>query len=347
MVTIAIASYNNGLYIERCIESVINQSYNDLDILIVDDGSSDDTLKKLENYRHEKRIRFIVKNNGGLSSVRQMALDEALGEYICFIDADDYLLPLYVEKMFLKMEHDLSDVCVCSTRFENVDGNELPNFSESFRCFNSLKPIATSWQAYSNLKKYGIDKLYLSDSWNKMYRVSSLKETEVKFHMPKGLNGSDSNFNLVLALHTLKYSTIEDVGYVHVIYNHSAVHRKNKNLNKSFRIIISDMIEESIKLDIFDKIKQYISLKWYSVQEGIFDDYYHGCGKPKTISECFQFKKMQDDFAKEKSLKQCSLMMADTKKERLFLFVYKYAIFLLPFYFKLVHIYTRAAQCRK
>ena len=92
LVTVAIASYNNGAYVERCIDSVLNQNNKKLDIMIVDDGSKDETQILLDKYRDNERIRVILRDNGGLSSVRQLCQEQAKGEYICFVDADDYLM---------------------------------------------------------------------------------------------------------------------------------------------------------------------------------------------------------------------------------------------------------------
>ena len=144
IVTVAIASYNNASYIERCVLSVINQSYINLDIVIVDDGSKDDTQLRIKKYLLDNRIRFVTKDNGGLSSVRQMGLDLAFGDYICFIDSDDYIAPSYIQTMLSKMQKDKSDICVCSTRFEDIDGNYLPKETSLLSCRDSVNPIVVS-----------------------------------------------------------------------------------------------------------------------------------------------------------------------------------------------------------
>lgn len=335
LITIAIASYNNASYIERCLDSVFHQTYDNLEILIVDDGSQDKTIDIIEKYKDDKRVRIILKENGGLSSVRQKALDEAVGDFICFIDADDYLLPTFVEKMLNKIRFDRTDVCVCCTRFEDADGNELVNYSKSYSCPNSLKPVITTWQALSAPREYGVGKLFLSDSWNKMYRLSALKKAGVKFHMPKGLNGTDSDYNLVLSLHALHYSTIKDIGYVHVMYNSSAVHRKNKDIDATYRFIVSDMINESEKMGMLDKHKTCISSLWYTAQAAIFDDIYYSSDKQISISEWYDIREKQNSFAKKTNLYSCELKMAGTRKQSVFLFIFKYSLFILPLYFRM------------
>ena len=263
LVTIAIASYNNATYIERCIDSVISQTYPTLEILIVDDGSKDDTLLRIERYREDQRVRILAKENGGLSSVRQMGLDNAQGDYICFIDADDYLMNTYVEQMLHKLEVEKSDVCICSTRFEDAEGNYLKAASESMKCSESILPFSVSMKQYSNLSDTSEKRVHLSDSWNKMYRTRFVRDCRVRFSMPKGLNGSDSLFNRLLFLHEPYYSSVQSVEYVHVIYKRSAVHRRHKDLQSSFMYIVKQMNKQTKKLSCEHLLKERITYYYY------------------------------------------------------------------------------------
>lgn len=259
IVTVAIASYNNARYIDRCIDSVIKQTYKNLEILIVDDGSSDNTEKKLKCYENEKRIKIVRKNNGGLSSVRQLALDTARGDYICFIDADDYLSELYVEVMLNRLVQTASDICVCGTRFEDEKGKILNSFSKMFECHDSTesyKPLYSEMNQYGNQK---VGELHVSDSWNKMYNLYYLRKCHIKFCMPNGLNGSDELFNRLLLVHRPNYITVSNELYVHVMYQNSAVHRKSRNLMASFAFILDLMINECRKIGILNELNIYLS----------------------------------------------------------------------------------------
>lgn len=281
-VTIAIASYNNGQFIERCIDSVINQSYRQLDILVVDDGSIDDTLSRINKYKADRRVRTIVKENGGLSSVRQVCLAEAIGDYICFIDADDYLEPTSVELMLTKMISEDSDICVSSTAFVDEEG-KLILF---WKMDETSRAIKLSLNEITNPRSKYARELYLSDSWNKMYRIEFLRNSGVVFCMPKGLNGTDTLFNHAIALHLPSYSKIKDVCYIHVMYNHSAVHRKHKDLQESFRIITKYLIEESNRLAIEDKMNSSLTSFYY---KGLFDAY-------KDIYEEYNGEDLQHEY---------------------------------------------------
>ena len=91
-VSIIVPVYNVEKYVERCIESIIKQSYKNLEIILIDDGSKDNSGKICDEYAEkDNRIKVIHKKNGGLSDARNTGLNIADGEYICFIDSDDYI----------------------------------------------------------------------------------------------------------------------------------------------------------------------------------------------------------------------------------------------------------------
>ena len=97
-VSVVIPTHNSSLFIDECIKSVINQTYKNLEIIIVDDCSSDSTLSIIKNYK-DKRIKIIkLKSNRGVSNARNKGIDEATGNYLCFLDSDDYWYLDKVEK---------------------------------------------------------------------------------------------------------------------------------------------------------------------------------------------------------------------------------------------------------
>lgn len=325
LVTIAIASYNNGKYIERCVESVIHQTYQDLEIMIVDDGSQDDTMSLLKKYKSDSRVNIVSKENGGLSSVRQMALEKATGDYICFIDADDYLADFYVESMLSKILEDGSNVCVCSTQFEKESGEPLQKETNTFLCKDSISPIIVDSKKLSELGNQEIKQLHISDSWNKMYDLAYLRSTGVRFCMPKGLNGTDSVFNRLLALHFPKYSTISGKGYIHVIYGSSAVHRKKKNLLKSFLTISEKTIEECEKLGIRQQMEDYISQRLYSQLHVAYLDVYRETKNYKeALSELDKMLVIYKDFVNEHRIKSTNVFKLRPKSLLLFTLLMKY-----------------------
>lgn len=332
LVTIAIASFNNASVIERCIRSVINQSYTNLEVLIIDDGSSDNSVEVCSHYLKDERIRIIEKKNGGLSSSRQMAIDEAKGQFLCLIDADDYLLPDHVQNMLSRMNADSSQVCVCSTRVEYSDGTIVQRDTDSLSCTNG--ELQTDIDSLAGLQYMGLYRyLFLSDSWNKMYNLEFVRSTGVQFNMPKGYNGSDTSFNRRLVLHTPKYSFVSEQGYVHVIYNFSAVHRKGKKLMDSYSFILEQFYYECEKLGITNRMSNWMSCFLASSSRSALSDLFYERESFKSFNNSVKRIKIQTGELLEKfSLPQLNIKQFPSPSLRSYVFIWRYCEQLMPLY---------------
>ena len=98
LISVIVPVYNVEEYLEECLNSILVQTYTNLEILIVNDGSTDNSLEILQEFsQRDSRITIFTKENGGLSSARNLAIDEAKGEYFTFIDSDDYIEENYIE----------------------------------------------------------------------------------------------------------------------------------------------------------------------------------------------------------------------------------------------------------
>lgn len=113
LVSIVIPVYNTEKYLVRCLDSVVNQNFSNLDIIIVDDGSTDNSVSIVENYLKDDRIRFIKQQNSGPSDTRNRGIEQANGDYICFVDADDHLALNYVSSFInAANENDFPDLII-------------------------------------------------------------------------------------------------------------------------------------------------------------------------------------------------------------------------------------------
>lgn len=273
-VTVAVALCNNEKYVKRCIDSLIAQSYKDIEIIIVDDGSTDGSVKMCREYTALKGVTLIAKENGGLSSARQCALEAATGDYICFIDADDYLEKTYVEHLLKKLASQAADVCVCSTAFFDSDGEKILKPTKAYRSAES--PCRNIEDG--DLKRC-FDRLciqyFLSDSWNKMYRTEFLRKSRVKFELPKGFNGTDLVFNYKLLLHKPKYCSIDSAEYVHIIYSKSATHRKNKRLQEGSMCITDQLINECKATNNTEIAEKVLPTVYMRLMRKSFQDVYY------------------------------------------------------------------------
>lgn len=118
LITIIIPVYNVECFLVRCLDSVIGQSYKNLEILVIDDGSTDSSGIICDKYaERDNRIKVIHKKNGGLSSARNVGLDSAHGEYVSFIDSDDFISSEFVEHLLQTIKKSEADIAFCDYTF--------------------------------------------------------------------------------------------------------------------------------------------------------------------------------------------------------------------------------------
>ena len=122
LVSIVIPAYNVGSYLDYCITSLVKQSYENIEILLVNDGSSDNTKDICDNWVvKDSRVRAYHKKNGGVSSARNLGISKANGQYIMFVDGDDWLELNAVELLVKHIEITCTDACFCNCYYKNED----------------------------------------------------------------------------------------------------------------------------------------------------------------------------------------------------------------------------------
>src|SRR5690606_1264368 len=188
LVSIVIPVYNVGEYLEECLNSVLAQSYSNIEIILVDDGSSDDSLELCFRFASkDRRIKVISQENGGLSVARNKGLDLVEGEFICFVDSDDIIHPDFVEVLLSYLVNNDADIAMCRYRnFNNAD--EITSIGES----TETKTIIISGEeALNNLYTEGwypnniiaVNKLYRRFIWQDFrYPVGKIHEDEYIIH---------------------------------------------------------------------------------------------------------------------------------------------------------------------
>ena len=114
-ISIIVPVYNVEKYLKTCLDSIINQTYQNLEIILVDDGSTDNSGEICEEYRKtDSRIILIHKENEGLSMARNFGLDIASGDYISFVDSDDFIARNMMEALYNRLLETQSDMAICS-----------------------------------------------------------------------------------------------------------------------------------------------------------------------------------------------------------------------------------------
>lgn len=190
-VSIIVPVYNVEKYISKCLDSLINQTLKDIEILIVNDGSKDNSQSIINEYKelYPNLIKTYMKKNGGLSDARNYALPYCQGEYIGFIDSDDFVDLNMYKKMYNSAKNYDSDIVICSYYCSYVDKNEIVTINNSY----------TKKELFLDMR---------AAAWNKIYRKSILDESRIKF--PKGLIYEDTEFYCKLIPFINKVSYINE-----------------------------------------------------------------------------------------------------------------------------------------
>ncbi len=175
LVSVIVPIYNVEKYLPKCVDSIISQKYTNLEIILVDDGSPDKSGDIADQYaKKDERIHVIHKKNGGLSDARNAGIDAALGEYLVFIDSDDYIHPEMISRMMDAVKKTSSDMAVCAVR--NVRENEtVPVEIE--------KDTITVIQDMDKRTEYFFEDKYVefTVAWNKLYPASYFREVRYPY----------------------------------------------------------------------------------------------------------------------------------------------------------------------
>lgn len=143
LVSVIIPVYNVEKYLSRCLDSVICQTYSDLEILLINDGSTDESGKICDEYaKKDRRIRVIHKKNGGVSSARNIGLRHATGEYVGFIDSDDYISPHMYQCLVDNIEKEKADISIVGFLNEESLNDFVPYWAQKeYRMFSKSEQI--------------------------------------------------------------------------------------------------------------------------------------------------------------------------------------------------------------
>lgn len=220
-ISVIVAIYNIEDYVSECISSIINQTYTNLEIILVDDGSTDSSGKICDNFqKKDDRIAVIHKKNGGLSDARNAGIKECSGDYITFIDGDDFVSPIMYETMIKLLNNKDNQIIVCAPAFNNQDLiNDISQTKQKCITENSDNAIKYIFNDY----------ICGNYAWNKIY--SSSLFDGIKY--PKGKYFEDIYVTYKLFLKANWITLINDK----LIFHRSRKNQITSPENVSFQLI--------------------------------------------------------------------------------------------------------------
>ena len=240
-VSIVVPSYNVENYIEKCIESLLNQTLQDIEIIIVNDGSKDNTKQKILNFRdkYPNKVKYLEKENGGLSSARNFGIPYATGEYIAFLDSDDYVEKNMYEEMYNEAKKDNFDMVECDFIWE------YPNKSKE------------DHGVLAKNKKELIVKNRVV-AWNKLIKREILEKSKLEF--PFGLRYEDVEFFYKLVPLLNKVSIINKCFIHYVQRENSIVNTQNGRTKEIFQVLdnVIDYYKENGLYEEYKNELEYI-----------------------------------------------------------------------------------------
>ena len=248
-VSIIVPVYNVESYLEQCLLSLVNQTLKDIEVIIVNDGSPDDSQKIIDKYVKEYPDIFksYSKPNGGLSDARNYGMKYASGKYISFVDSDDYVSEDYAYELYTKAKNTKSDIVVCE--FYKEYDNKLDVLSYDI---NNSHEFLTGFPS----------------ACNKIFRREFLESNNFKFK--KGIYYEDLEAIIPLGFCNPKITSVKKPLYYYVTRNESIMTQKKYNTKmESIYVVIDSIIEKSKKCNVYDEYKDEI--EWICISRLLHD----------------------------------------------------------------------------
>lgn len=297
MVSVIVPVYNVEQYLEKCIDSIRRQTYRDLEIILVDDGTPDDSGVLCDVYaKLDDRIKVIHKENGGLSDARNAGLDVAQGKYIAFVDGDDFIHPRMYETMVHMIETEQSDMALCE--FQQVDKDA--EIDETIQVITESPEFFTGRRMQALYFQQQYDKMMVV-AWNKLYKATMFEE--IRF--PVGMSHEDEFTTFLLTYPCKKVSYTPTPFYYYVTRKDSIMggfNSKRFDLFESYiyRIFYYADNKEYLFLEKF--IRRYMRMtnqyrKWCEEQGQDCTDKFKECRTRlmEAIAVCIRAKRLRLD----------------------------------------------------
>lgn len=271
MVSVIVPVYNEEQYLQKCIDSICNQTLKELEIICIDDGSTDGSLRILQSAAEkDSRIRILTQNNLYAGRARNVGMKYASGKYLSFLDADDYFEPDMLEKMFYRAEEDNSDVVIC--KYE-------------YYCEKTHKVFIRDWSFVDSFihqkegcsKNTNIFQITNGWAWDKLFRTDYVKYCGYKFSDFR--SSEDGFFVYMLVARARKISYMDDVLLTHRINcPDSLSNTKEKDWPNGFKMLmlIFDELKGQNIYDIYQQSflnKTIDFLSWYLESMHSFEAY--------------------------------------------------------------------------
>ena len=236
-VSVIVPVYNVEKYITRCLTSLVNQTIDDLEIILVNDGSTDNSEQIIRQFKKDyKNIIYVKKENGGLSSARNFGLIYATGEYVAFLDSDDYVDRSIYQKMYEKEKATNSDYVECDFIWKYPDHEKIDvgfRYKDKKEMFEKARVVA----------------------WNKLIKREIIINNKLEF--PVGLYYEDVEFFYKLLPYINNFSFVEEPLIYYVQRGNSIVNKQDARTKQIFKVL-DNVINYYKKIGLYNEYETQI-----------------------------------------------------------------------------------------
>lgn len=297
-VSVIVPIYNQEKYLNKSIPSIINQSYNNLDIVLVNDGSTDSSIDIIKEYAEkDNRIQIVEKENGGLVDATLAGISAAKGDWVCFLDPDDLIGENFV-RFFVENISDEYDFVAAGFYYENKGVLTPYNLSET-HIYDRTQLLKHRDDFLCEEGNPNISNRFFISRWNKMYRYSLVKQVAEKFESCKGISlGEDTIFTYLSLCYANGAKTIfEPNSYFYNIGSQNSMMKIGKMEVQQKKCVKAFEVLKSFTQEFKTNINQAYAL-YYLLIESIFGhlknrDYkqYKACRSMLKSDSCYQISR--------------------------------------------------------
>ena len=260
LVSVVLPIYNVEKYLNRCIESVVRQTYKKIEIILVDDGSPDGCPKKCDDWaKRDGRIKVVHKKNAGLGYARNTGIENASGEYICFFDSDDYIADDTIEKVYEAVKKENADVGIFGFSTVDKNGNVTNVIVPKTKCqkyvgeniLTAFLPDLISWDPDN-----GVATDLRMSAWNAIYSMELIKRSSWRFVSEREIISEDV-YSLLDLYHDVKtVMVVPEAFYFYCENETSLTHSYKKDRYNRIKYFYEACIDKCDQLEYSKEVKR-------------------------------------------------------------------------------------------
>lgn len=284
-VSIIVPIYNVEKYLHQCVDSLLNQTLREIEVILVDDGSPDSCPRICEEYKKkDTRVKVVHKQNGGLSDARNAGMKLVEGEYVAFIDSDDYVDLHMFEKLYAVAKERNLDVCYCDYNFD-YDGKTQPANKQKENLFIDSNKGSNAFllDMVGPLPSYPSDVKYLVSVWHGIYKTSIIRDNHIVYESERLYPSEDLLFHIDFLSRCERVGYLKDAMY-YWRFNPASLSRTYSTQKFARYVALLDRVKEKLDEHFTEKeYKLHYQRCVYSFFRSIVKYEALGCDEPQVL----------------------------------------------------------------